>query len=429
MAKQITEEEIDLLIERLVSRVNKANEVFLLNIGKYIKEIKNLSPSKAYQLVQILKYGGNFDEIMEKIMQYSGMNIQDVDAIFSNYAKRDQYFYEKFYRYRNIPFIPFEQNTALKLQTMALANIVKVEMYDYFRENVLGYSIKDAKDNIVFKGMKDVYNEMLDTALLNVSQGKETFDSSMRKILNEVGTSGLKTVDYKSGRSVRLDSALRMHLNSRLTELHNENQKIFGEEFGANGVEVTHHINAAPDHINTVDGKQFALIDKIQEQINNGIETKIKQDDIRGNQVKVDGKWYDDFNAINNALQRPVSELNCKHKIFSIILGVSEPEYTQKELDEDKKENIDGFNFEGKHYSNYEGTQLQRQLEREVRKQKDTQILAKASDNKELIATSQDNITKLTQKYKELSKISGLPTYMNRMRVSGFKRVAKSKLK
>ena len=70
----------------------------------------------------------------------------------------------------------------------------------------------------------------------------------------------------------------------------------------------------------------------------------------------------------------------------------------------------------------YEGTQLQRRLETEIRKQKDTQILGIASDNKELIYNAQYKITQLTNRYRELSKISGLPTKMEKMRVVGYKR-------
>ena len=121
--------------------------------------------------------------------------------------------------------------------------------------------------------------------------------------------------------------------------------------------------------------------------------------------------------------------MNCRHRVFSIVVGVSKPEYTQQQLDEDKKKNIDGFNLDGKHYSLYEGTQLLRSLERKVREQKDIQILAKASGNKELVKESQDNITKLTKKYKELSDVSGLPTRMERLKVPGYKRISVAKMK
>ena len=293
---------------------------------------------------------------------------------------------------------------------------------------MLGYSIRDLDGNIQFYGLRDTYNRVLEEALVNVSQGKETFDQSMTRIMKDIGGSGLKKIDYKSGRSVRLDSAVRMHLHDGLRILFNQNQELFGEEFNYNGIEVTHHQNSAPDHIDTVDGKQFVLVDKVQEQIINGIETEIKQEDIRGNQVRVNGKWYDDFNAINESLLRKVSTLNCRHRTFAIIVGVSKPEYTQEQLDEDKQKNIDGFELDGEHYSMYEGTQLQRKLETQIRKQKDIQILAKASGNKELIKESQDRITQLTNKYKEISKISGLPTRMDRLKVAKYRRISAKKL-
>ena len=111
------------------------------------------------------------------------------------------------------------------------------------------------------------------------------------------------------------------------------------------------------------------------------------------------------------------------------MLGVSKPNYSQEELKQIIDDNNKGFELDGEHYTNYEGTQLQRKLETEIRKQKDIQIIAKASGNKELVAESQSKITQLTRKYKQLSDISGLPTKMERMRVSGYKRTSVAKIK
>ena len=110
------------------------------------------------------------------------------------------------------------------------------------------------------------------------------------------------------------------------------------------------------------------------------------------------------------------------------MLGVSKPEYSEEELQKLIDDNNKGFELDGVHYTNYEGTQLQRKLETEIRKQKDIQIMAKASGNKELVQESQSRITQLTHKYKELSDVSGLPTKMERMRVSQYKRVNVNKL-
>ena len=100
----ISEEQIDLLVERLIRRIEEANTYFLMKMGSSIKKIRELTPTQAQELVQILKYGGNYEDIIREIAKYTNLNIQDIDDIFSNYAKKDQLFYEKFYRYRNIPF-------------------------------------------------------------------------------------------------------------------------------------------------------------------------------------------------------------------------------------------------------------------------------------------------------------------------------------
>lgn len=400
----ISEEQKDLLVERLIRRIEEANTYFLMKIGASVAKIKELTPSQAQQLVQILKYGGNYEDIVKEISKYTDLNIKDIDEIFSKYAEKDRKFYKKFYEYRNIPF---EESNALKTQKNAFTRVVKNEMYNFTRTNVLGYTIRDIQGKSQFLGLRETYNRVLDEALLNVGQGKETFDSAMSRILKDIGGSGLKTIEYASGRKMRLDSAIRMHLKSSLRELHNENQKIIGEEIGADGVEISVHENPAIDH-EKAQGRQFS--NEEYQKLNNGLEAK----DYTGKIITLD---HDHKNGY-----RPISELNCYHYIFSIVLGVSEPEYSDKQLQEIINRNNKGFELDGKQYTMYAGTQLQRNLERAIREQKDIQILAKTSDNMELVSQAQQKITQLTNKYKELSDLSGLPTKVNRLRVSGYRR-------
>lgn len=411
MKKQITEEQIELIIEKLINRIEEANTYFLMKMGSSVGKIKELTPTQAQQLVQILKYGGNYEDIINEIAKYTNLNVKDIDEIFSAYAKKDMMFSKQFYEYRNIPFVESE---ALKTQRLALTEIAKNEMYNFTRSNVLGYTIRDVKGKPQFLGLRETYNRVLDEALLNVGTGKESFDSAITRIMKEIGGSGLKTIEYQSGRSMRLDSAVRMHLKSRLRELHNENQRIIGEEIDYDGWEISVHSNPAPDHA-PVQGRQFSIAE--YEKLNSGANAK----DYKGKTYTLD---HDDKNGY-----RPISEMNCYHYAFSVVLGVSKPEYTDEQLQQIIDNNEKGFEFEGKHYTNYEGTQLQRNLERAIREQKDIQILAKASNNNELVGEAQQRITQLTHKYKELSDISGLPTKMQRMKVSQYRRVAKNKLK
>lgn len=402
----------DLLVERLIRRIEQANTYFLMKMGAYIKKIRSLTPSEAHQLVQILKYGGSYDEIIEEISKYTNLNIADLDEIFSKYAEKDRLFYKKFYQYRNIPF---EESLALKRQRENLTRLVKNEMYNFTRSNVLGYTIRDLKGRPQFYGLKETYNRVLDEAVLNIGQGKETFDSAMSRIMEDIGGSGLKTIEYQSGRSMRLDSAIRMHVKGRLRELHNINQEIIGEEIGYDGWEISVHTNPAPDHAEA-QGRQFEKSE--YENLQNGGSAKVY------NSNKVISLDHDNKNGY-----RPISEMNCYHYAFTIILGVSKPAYTEEQLQKIIDENNKGFELDGKHYTNYEGTQLQRNLERQIRQQKDIQIFAKASGNMELVDKAQKKITILTKKYQELSNKSGLPTKVQRLKVPNYKRVAKNKLK
>ena len=396
------EKVIEKLVARLTSRIEEANIFFLNSIGESIKKLSKLSPSKAHQLIQILKYGGNYNDIVKKISQITNLNITEIDKIFEEYAKIDQSFYKQFYKYKGVPFVEYGSNIPLIKQTQALANVSKGIMYNFAKTSAIGYSIKDLNGNITFMGLKDTYFRVLDQALLNVGQGKETFDQSMKNILKELGGSGLRTIDYESGRSVRLDSAVRMHLKSSLRNLHNENQKMFGEEFDADGIEISVHLNPAPDH-EEAQGRQFSNKEykKLQET---------------GRAKDYTGKIIDLHRNATAVDFRPISELNCYHYVFSIVLGVSNPEYSEEQLEEIKNKNEDGFILNGKHYTNYQGTQMQRQLERSIREQRDILVLAKASDNKKLVNETNAKINLLKVRYKELSDLSGLKPKMKRLR-------------
>ena len=408
------DKKIDLITERFLNRINKANEFFLIKIGESVKKIRELTPTQAQQLVQILKYGNNYQEIINEISRLTNLNIQDIDAIFNEMAKNDYNFAEQFYKYRGIEYVPYSENTALLRQVSALASITKQEMFNYARATNLGYSIRDLQGNVKFVGLRETYNRVLDEAVLNVGTGVDTFDNAMSKIMKDIGGNGLKTIDYASGRSVRLDSVARMHLKGALRNLHNEVQKQVGEEFNFDGYEISVHSNPAIDH-EKIQGRQFSIEE--YNKLNNGLEAK----DYTGKTFTLDHDHKNGF--------RPISTMNCYHYVFSIVLGVNKPEYSEEQLQKIIDDNNKGFELDGKHYTNYDGTQLQRKLETEIRKQKDIQILAKASGNKELVKECQDKITQLTNKYKELSDVSNLPTRMERLKVSQYRRVNVKKIK
>ena len=392
----LSQEVEERLAEHLTARIEEANTYILKKIGEAIKQISTLTPSQAYQIQQILKYGGTYNEIAKELARVSGKNVQDIYKIFEEVAKNNKQFAKQFYKYRNIDYIPYKKDIALQNMVKSIATITADMYRNISNTSVIGF-IQDG----TFKQLQQVYQDTIDKAILSISQGKQDFYSSMRQTLKELGGSGL--VQYESGRTKRLDSAVRMNILDGMRALNNETSRRFGEEYNADGIEISVHSKPAPDHAD-IQGKQFSIeeYDKLE---NGEIAT-----DYQGN--KYDGTD-----------KRHIGEYNCYHKIFSIVLGVSKPEYTDKQLNDIRESNLSGFEFEGKHYTMYEGTQLQRRIELNIRKQKDTQILARASGDTELVEQSQNKIRLLTSKYNDLCKASGLLPKKVRMSVSGYRKV------
>ena len=391
----LSEEIQERMVDEFIDRIEDMNRIILTEIGKQIKYIGTLTPTQAHKLSQIILYGEDMNKVARTLARITNMSVTDIYKIFKLTAIENQEFAKQFYKAKGVRFIPYSQNIPLQRQATAIAKMTANRFKNIMRST--GY-ILDGR----FVPIGKVYTEVLDKAILNVSQGKTSYQEEMRKAMRQLADKGVRVrldkqgnptgtriIDFKSGYTRRADTQIRMNLLDGLKEMSNELQEQFGEEFGADGVEISVHEHPAPDHA-PIQGHQYSK---------------------------------EAFEKLNNELERPISTLNCYHYIFSIVLGVSEPEYTQEQLDKINADNKKGFKFEGKHYTLYEGTQLQRRIETEVRKLKDRQIVARAMEDDETVGNCQRKIAELTQRYKNLCARSGLQPKKTRMTVSGYRRV------
>lgn len=158
------------------------------------------------------------------------------------------------------------------------------------------------------------------------------------------------------------------------------------DAFGANGWEISAHAASAPDH-EDIQGKQYT--DK-------------------------------EYEELNNSLVRRIGTLHCGHAAFPIVIGVNEPQYTPEQLEKFKEDNKKGVTYNGRHYTSYEATQKQRQIERATRRQKRRVLVAESSGDKDALLTSQIKLRRLNEEYGRYSKTVGLPTQRERAQVGGF---------
>ena len=392
------EKRLDAVLERFYQRFNRYNTKVLKTLGEAIKQFDGLTPSQAHKLAQELRYSTEIDQLLNELSQLSGKSAQELDILLDKVAEENVEFAETYYKVKGKEFIPYEDNIQLKRYVETIKKDTKGTFKQLSHSKQIGFTFKDG-DKIIYKPLKKAFNDLLDEAAYNVSTGVTDYQSAMRNTIKQLADSGVKIhedkVGYASGYNRRIDSSVRQNILTSVKQINIGIQERVGEELGADGVEVSHHMDCAPDHYE-IDGQQFSR---------------------------------KEFEEKNSELNRPVGELNCRHFVFSIILGVNKPLYTKKQLMEDRKRNEEGFEYEGKHYTNYEGSQLMRKIETSVRKNKDLQITARASGNDELISKAQKNISVLMSKYNEISKVSGLDTYKNRLNVSQYHRVNVKKLK
>lgn len=359
------------------ARFDAINTHYIKLMAKQIKEIGKLSPSNLFRLQQMSKMQQNIDSIEYMLAQETGKTLDELDKVLELSGLsvyKDAY---ELYVAHNRIQVPFKQNQ---------------NMMNYIR------SVQSLTHN-TFMNMSNTtvifepYRNLVDVAIDAVTNGIDSYNNIIRKQLTDSTLqSNLRNADeglrvtYASGLTRRLDSAVRMNVLEGVRQVNNGIREKTGEEFGADGVEVSAHALCARDHID-IQGKQF---------------TK------------------KEFELRNEELRRHISTCNCKHYTFPIILGVSKPTYTKEELKQYKANSEKPVNINGREMTKYQATQAQRNMETAIRKEKDKYIFADTMGDTEMAEKIKNNINQLQSQYNSISQQAGLSPKMDRTYVPGY---------
>ena len=361
----------------VAARFEAINTHYIKLMAKQIKEIGQLSPSNIYRLQQMTKMQQNIDTINYLLAQETGRTLEELYQIYDMSGMSlygDTY---NLYTAKGVKQVPFEENVNIQrylesvkqLTANTFANMSNTTtLYEPYR-NLVDVAI-DASTNGISS-----YNEII---------RKQLTDSSLSPLVRNADE-GLR-ITYASGLTRRLDSAVRMNVLDGIREVNNGIREQTGKEFGADGVEITAHALCAADHID-IQGRQFSK---------------------------------EEFERVNNSLKRRISTCNCKHATFPIILGVSEPAYTDEELANYKANSEQKVTIDGREMTKYEATQVQRKVETEIRKAKDRTIFAENSGDTELAKQAKARVETLKKHYNNISQQAGLTPKMDRTYVQGY---------
>ena len=398
------------LAKKFSIRFEEYNTTVLRELAEIIKQFKGLTYTEAHKLAQQLKFDKSYADMIDELSKLSGKSKKEVQGLLEEVAKQNIEFADTFYKAKGLKTPIFEENKLLQKTVNSIVNIAGSDFINIARST--GFRLLDNKGNPLYLDIKDTYYKVIDECVYAVSQGKDTFNNVMRKTINQLADSGVRKIEYnnegKATYSQRIDTAIRRNVLDSIRQTTIETNEQLGKEFNADGWEVTVHSNPAPDHM-YVQGHQF---------------TKEEFDKFNNDQdcIDVKGNKYPAESVETGRDRRSIGEYNCYHTAFPILVGVSRPLYSDRELQDIVEKGTEKINIDGKDYTRYEVTQLQRQLETEIRKSKDKHIMYKEVDDKEGMLKEQKRITQLTRKYKEISNKANIREQLNRASVSGYKR-------
>lgn len=419
-----SEDDIDKLIQPIIDRQIEINNFIIKKIAQRIKEIGELLPSDVNSLGQLAKTGADVRIINSKIAELAKLQVESIKNIIRKVAGNVYQSAKRFFDYRKKPFIPFKDNEPIQRVVKAIEKQTTGTYKNMAKSQA--YMVRDPKNPKILKPTTParVYQNTVDKAVQTVVSGATDYQSTMREALKEITDSGLKEVVYEteSGKvhTQRMDTAVRRNVLSAVREVNQGVQDEVGKQFGADGVEITVHACPAPDHCK-VQGHQFAMsewakmapVSAVAED--GSIDTSVYEPSQEAI-VDVNGNTYQPF-------KRRIGTLNCRHFAFNIIIGHAPQNYTDEQLQDILDENEKGIDIDGKHYTKYQVTQLQRSMEIKIRKAKDEQIAMKEAGDMEGVRKAQEKVTRYTQEYSDFSEKAGVRMKLDRIKVEGYKKV------
>lgn len=403
----LSEDVLNALPESIYQRLNAINTECLNRIGQKVKEIGMLSPGDLRKLQRIQAYGT--EDIERELERITAKNTREIYEIIDAVAKDIYTSAAPLYDAKGIEQIPYAENRNLLRYVESIArqtvgeyiNLTQHTAFCIFGADGTTNSFFKANSNKIPTTLSETYTKVIDEAVTAAQTGLTDYYSAMRRTMKALADSGVRTVDYATGYSRRLDTSVRQNVLWGVKQCAQGVSDQVGEELGTDGWEISYHSNPRPSHEN-MGGRQYTAGDT---------------------GVTISGKYYPPFKGGAESPEALLKDYNCLHYKFPILLGISEPVYDDDELAALKANDKRTIEYEGKTYTGYEATQVQRKLETEIRRQKDRANTAAACGDDEMRREAQEKINQLTRHYANFSKAAGLPTHMERMRVAGFHRV------
>jgi hypothetical protein len=377
---------LDALPEELAELYRALENTLLDEICSRLNITDQLNEVTVQDIQALRSHGIDLKSIEEAISKTAGISKQKLNSLLNDVVERNQKYYTELIDLAHIT----QPETLVDAATV---DAIKLQTYDAFRN--LTASMGFLVGNTMLKPAR-AYQWALDNAEMQIQSGAISYNQAIANAVRQLAENGIKVVDYESGHRDQIDVAARRAVMTGVSQICAKYTEQSAEYLDTPYFEVSAHAGARdkPGPSPWSNHKDWQ-----------GKVYSVQTGDIYPSIYEVCG-----LGAVDG-----LEGANCRHRRNVWVEGVSERTYTDEQL-----EHIDdglGCTFDGKTYTAYEATQMQRRVERQIIKQKRLVTAYKASEQTDEYRAAKIKLTRLNSKYNAFSEAAKLPLQWERTKV------------
>ncbi|MDD3253817.1 MAG: phage minor capsid protein [Lachnospiraceae bacterium] len=388
----MTPEELEKLPKPLERTMTNLELSIMAEIIDRIKNAAEITPVVDWLIIRLTAIGAGKRRIKKLISDALRESDIKVNELYERAAQSDHIRSKEIYEDAGQDYQPYEDNKWMQQVVEAVNQQTKDSLRTM--ENITkttGFNVPMGDGKKVFTPLSEYLERSLDKAMMGIATGAKTYSQAIGDVVDEMTASGVRVVDYASGRTDRIEVAARRAVMTGVAQMTDKVNAHNAKELGTDYWEVDWHMGAR----NTGTGYM--------------------------NHQSWQGKVYssDEMKTVcglGNMLG--FAGINCYHIRFPFIQGISKRKYTDEWLAEQNRKENEKKEYHGKQFDTYGALQHQRKLERTIRKQKqDVKLLEAAGADKDDITAAKCRLRLTNKTYVDFSKQMGLRQQLERMKI------------
>ncbi len=209
------------------------------DIVRRIQQAGKITSTADYQINRLLILGNSSEDVEKMLKEALNKSYPEMFELYDKVIDWEYVRNKEVYEQINAEFIPYEENGELQQITEALIRQTDNDLRNITQS--LGFYLDYGAGKPVLTPLANVYQDYLDAACMDVVTGAFDYNTVIRRVATQLTNSGLRQIDYASGRGNRVDVAARRAIMTGITQLTGHISNYNAEKLGTDYFEVAWH--------------------------------------------------------------------------------------------------------------------------------------------------------------------------------------------